>query len=145
MITTLLLATAAQLAALEPIVGNWHSADPAEKTDVTSRCAWSPARRFVICDQEGVVEGKPFSALSIYGWSDAKGSHIFFGAQNGGDPSSTALQIEGKTWTYLPGAGGTWKTTNEFLDPNTYEFKVLHTEDGKTWKVMKSGRSVRIK
>ncbi len=145
MLTTLLLATAAQLAALQPIVGNWHSAEPAEKTDVTSRCAWSPAHQFVICDQEGTFQGKPFTALSIYGWSEAKKGYIFYGAQNGGDPSSTELQIEGKTWTYVPGAGGQWKTTNEFLDRDTYEFKVFHAEDGKTWKVVSSGRSKRVK
>src|SRR5215813_12363296 len=78
--TSLVLATAAQLAALQPIVGSWHSADPADKTDVTSRCAWSPAHQFVICDQEGTFQGKPFTALSIYGWSEAKKGYIFYGA-----------------------------------------------------------------
>ena len=141
-------AAAAEIDALQPIVGTWVNEEDGGKTKVTSKCAWSPDQKFVICDQGGAVEGKPYSALSIYGYSAVKKHFIFYDVRDGAAPWPAMLAIDGKVWSYLaeqkaaPGEAQ-YKTTNEFSGSDEYGYKVWRSDDGKKWAVIKSGTSKR--
>src|SRR5262249_34177607 len=82
-----------QLAALQPIVGTWKS------DAVVSHCDWSPDRRWVVCDQKGTADGKPFEALSLYGYSPTRKDYVFFTIPEGNKTAwGATLRIEGKRW-----------------------------------------------
>ncbi len=132
-----------ELAALQPIVGTWKS------EQVVSRCDWSPDRRWVVCDQKGIADGKPFDALSLYGYSPTRKAYVFFTLPEGNKTAwGATLRIEGKTWTYVanePEDARRFKTTNEFGAPDHYDWKVWQSKDGEHWSVVKSGTSARVK
>jgi hypothetical protein len=132
-----------ELAPLQAIVGTWKS------EAVVSHCDWSPEHRWVVCDQSGTVEGKPFSAISIYGYSVNRKQHVFFTTPDGAkQPYATTLRLEGKTWSYLPvdeADARKFKTTNEFTSADSYVWKVWRSSDGEHWKVIQSGTATRMK
>ena len=133
-----------ELARLAPIIGTWSS------NEVTSHCDWSPDRRWIVCDQKGTVGGKTFDALSLYGYSPTTKQYVFFTEPDGAQaPFGATLKIEGKHWTYVPTnpeAAKSFRTVNDFVAPDHYDWQALQSEDGgKTWSVAMSGTSKRVK
>jgi hypothetical protein len=147
-------AAASAVDALGPIVGTWRTTKEATaeagKTDLTSRCGWSPGRRYVVCDQAGTVAGKPYVASGLYGFGETQRAYVFYALHDGGAPWVGHLIIEGALWTYLdpqPAAPGEkrYKTTNEFTGKDEYQFKIWVSTDGEKWTVIDSGKCVRVK
>jgi hypothetical protein len=136
---------------LAAIVGVWQSdTDVASGTSAVSRCAWTPSRFGVLCDQTVSTPAGTQHALSLYTFGGAQGKFVFYGLGHPGDQMSpVSLTIEGNVWTYgglAPGPDGrTSRTINDFSAKRSYTWRQESSSNGKDWTVGAQGRSKRLR
>jgi hypothetical protein len=120
----------------------------------TTKCAWSPDRVFVICDQDIVFGGQPMRELSIYTFTPKDGKYYFYGISLGEEKArNTALEItdNGNRWIYsstneIKGKPVQFRTTNQFHGNDNVEWWTeFSADEGKTWTKTGSGKETREK
>ena len=126
----------------------------ANKASGVTRCAWSPDRIFVVCDQDNVFAGARTRDLSIYSFAPKDGRYYFYGISLGVEKArSVALDISnnGDRWVYLStndmdGKSVQFRTTNQFHGNDTVDWWTEFSIDsGKTWTKTGEGKETREK
>ena len=126
----------------------------AKKTSAVTKCAWSPDRIFVICDQDIDFGGTPLRDLSIYTFAPKTNKFYLYGVSLGEEtPRHTALDVaeNGELWVYsntteIKGKSVQFRTTNQFHGNDMVEWwSEFSTDDGKTWTKTGEGKETREK
>lgn len=126
----------------------------ANKTSAVTKCAWSPDRIFVICDQDINFGGTPLRDLSIYTFAPKTNKFYFYGVSLGEEkPRSTVLEIteNGDHWVYsstaeIDGKSVQFRTANQFHGADRVQWWTeFSTDGGKTWTKTGEGNETREK
>jgi hypothetical protein len=134
--------------ALAPIVGEWQS-DTTNGNSARSSCAWTPQGGAVLCEQTISTPNGVRRAQDLFVRDSAGSRYFLYVAQTPGDTlAPVPLAITGTTWTY----GGTaaapngkwWRTINEFVAPDRYDWRLESSADGKSWTRVMGGTSRRV-
>jgi len=133
--------------------GKWElsaSADEKEPSRFENHCARTGL--FFVCEQ--VVPGQP-GALVVFlpvaktaGGYEYRNTALVAGSAPAGDWGK--LTIEGARWVYSwestnDGKKILWRNTNTFAGSDQIHFEISRSEDGQTWKTVKSGDEHRVK
>jgi hypothetical protein len=138
---------------LSAFLGKWKTEGVfANGNKVTSEleCRWSPQGQYLICEQQVKMGSAQSHQLTVYSYNAKDGAYSYTTFQeNGVNPSTGTLQINGYVWVYLSSFERDGKTvqvrnTNRFPNPQTEEFKVESSDDGgATWQPMMQGSARR--
>jgi hypothetical protein len=133
--------------------GKWEmspAADDKEPSRFENHCARTGL--FFVCEQ--VVPGKP-GALVVFlpvaktaAGYEYRNTALVAGSAPGGDWGK--LTIEGARWVYSwentnDGKKILWRNINTFSGSDQIHFEISRSEDGETWKPVKSGDERRVK
>lgn len=119
-----------------------------------TKCAWSPDRIFMVCDQDLLTDGKPGRDLSVYAFDPEKRTYHMFGMSPSGErPRVTDLSIsaDGNRWEYLnkaeiSGKSVQFRTVNIFKDNDHVDWwSEYSADDGAHWIRMGGGKESRQK
>ena len=134
--------------ALGALEGTWQS-DTINGVSALSRCAWTPARGALLCEQAISSPQGEHRALSLFTFDGATGTYVFYALGKPGDlMRPVPLAINGRIWTYggvAPAPDGHWyRTINDFTAGTSYAWRQESSTDGATWVAGPHGRSTRL-
>lgn len=149
----------APIAKLAGFLGKWNAAGEMNDTPYSkahparsaTNCDWSANHGFMICDQLIESSDGLRNDLSIYTYNEKSHEFAFFGlSRNDPEPRATKLTIDGDLWTYssddMDGSKRIhFRTTNQFVSPDTVVWRSEYSEDGTHWVLMGQGKDTRTK
>jgi hypothetical protein len=137
-------------------LGNWTGESKDEDspfgkgglTKSTSSCTWFSGEYQVVCNGEHSGPAGTTKVLDILGYSVAKKQYFVFFAESTGDSAMIPGKVDGSVWTYetsdtVQGKTYQFRVAFKFASPKEYTFKSEYSEEGKTWKLLGEGKSVK--
>jgi len=140
-------------------IGNWTTEYEFETTAVGSKaetitikgpetCAWFAGEYQVVCDHEGSGSMGKFKALGILGYSVEKKQYFQLSISSLGSSAMSYGTVDGSAWTFESNFTVEGKTYQSrviitFTTADERTFKVETSEDGKNWKFIGEGKSIR--
>jgi hypothetical protein len=133
--------------------GKWEvspAADEKEPARFENHCARTGL--FFVCEQ--VVPGRPGALVVFLPVAKTEAGYEYRNAALVSDASPSGewgkLTIEGERWVYSwesaeNGKKILWRNVNTFSGPERIHFEISRSEDGQTWKTVKSGDEHRVK
>jgi hypothetical protein len=143
---------------LDFYVGSWQDEaefqatpfSPAGKMTGTSKCEWFPGGFYVVCQMEDQGVKGATTTLLILAYDPVKKHYTAYSIDSRGHTGATIGSESNGTWTWVGEESlGTdrvsFRIINAAVSPTEVSAQVETSSDGRNWKTVGQGRSLKVK